>query len=285
MADRSYKEREFMEIAIEEARKSKSGKYDPMVGAVIARGDQLIEKAFRGEGGDGVHAEASALKKIDAKRRNDAAIGSTVYTTLEPCTTRKKDRWPCANLLISRQVSRVVIGMLDPNKDIRGQGEWQLEDTRIKIGKFEPDLVQVIRDLNRDFIDYETGLGIHISTPKEKGEVTRGPVELAGTFRMHPRAGDAVAALVRYKTSYAPQQRISFNRDLGTWSCNVWCNAEEDDVNEYELIVARINDDIQVLQAYYSQVHTITGKWIAFEMSTVPSGLEILDSVIVKRVK
>jgi pyrimidine deaminase RibD-like protein len=49
MADKSYTERDFMEMAIEEARKSKGGEYDPKVGAVFARGDQLIDKAFRGK--------------------------------------------------------------------------------------------------------------------------------------------------------------------------------------------------------------------------------------------
>jgi pyrimidine deaminase RibD-like protein len=231
-----------------------------------------------------VHAEASALAKIKATSRNDPALAATVYTTLEPCTVRTKQRATCSNLLVSRSVGRVVIGILDPNKDIRGQGEWQLEDARIKIGKFDPDLVQVIRQLNKDFIDYETGLGISISYPKANEAVTKGPLEFRGTFRMHPRPGDRIVALVRFNTFYAPQQAISFDRNSSTWKCNVWCNAaEEKDMHEYELIVARINDDIQILQSYYSRVNQITNKWIAIEMPTVPSGLEILAGVTVRR--
>ncbi len=268
-----------MKIAIEEATKSKSREYDPMVGAAIARSGQLIEKAFRGERGEGMHAEASALDKIGSTSRNDSAIGSTVFTTLEPCTVRTRQRWPCANLLISKRVKRVVFGMLDPNKDIRGQGYWQLEEAGIEIGKFDSDLVHEIRSLNGKFIDYETGLGISISNPKPGDPIKRGRIEFSGTYRMRPRAGDRIVALVRQRILYAPQQPISFDRDSPTWKCGVWCTGDEKDGNEYELIVARINDDLQISFLHYSRVHGLTNKWIPIEMPIVPTGLEILASV------
>jgi pyrimidine deaminase RibD-like protein len=139
--EKEYSDRDFMEMAIEESEKSQSGPCDPKVGVVIAQNKQLIAKAYRGESGPGVHAEVSGLNKISANPRNDLATGCTVFTTLEPCTTRNRYLQPCASALISRGVKRVVIGMLDPNKDIRGQGEWQLEDARITIGKFDADLL------------------------------------------------------------------------------------------------------------------------------------------------
>ena len=63
--------------------------------------------AHRGESPKS-HAEYIAL---DDKLSDDLVAGATVYTTLEPCTTRKRPKIPCARRLIDRKVARVVIGM------------------------------------------------------------------------------------------------------------------------------------------------------------------------------
>lgn len=134
MFDRTkqYKERELMELAVRVAGQSvpeNDGRIHPLVGAVIARDGHVLETGFRGETSN-AHAEEAALGKLNAAQ----AAGTTVYTTLEPCTTRKK--MPCAQWLITKGVSRVFIGVLDPNPDIRGQGEWLLESHGVSIGKF-----------------------------------------------------------------------------------------------------------------------------------------------------
>jgi hypothetical protein len=41
--------------------------------------------------------------------------------------------------------------MLDPNPDIRGQGEWLLEERGVEIGKFPSDLVRVVKAQNADY--------------------------------------------------------------------------------------------------------------------------------------
>ena len=122
-ANKRLSERELMELAVKVAEQSipEDGGPHPMVGAVIARDGHVLQTGFRGEGEPGTHAEEAALAKLTGAQ----AAKTTVYTTLEPCTSRKK--MPCAQRLITKQVERVVIGMLDPNRDIRGQGEWLLE--------------------------------------------------------------------------------------------------------------------------------------------------------------
>jgi hypothetical protein len=54
----------------------------------------------------------------------------------------------------------VVIGMLDPNKEIQGRGEWFLFEHNIKVGRFDPDLTGSLKDLNRDFIRAQQRLGL-----------------------------------------------------------------------------------------------------------------------------
>ncbi|SPE38913.1 putative Diaminohydroxyphosphoribosylaminopyrimidine deaminase [Candidatus Sulfopaludibacter sp. SbA6] len=107
-------------MAIEEALKSvpEDERPHPKVGAVVVKNGQVLSKAHRGEILKS-HAEYIAL---DEKLSDDLIAGATVYTTLEPCTTRNHPRTPCAQRLIDRKVARVVVGMLDPNPNIRGLG-------------------------------------------------------------------------------------------------------------------------------------------------------------------
>ena len=128
----------FEQMAVEEARLSVSedNRAHPKVGAVVVKNSKVVSKAHRGENPK-CHAEFIAL---EGKLPDDVVAGSTVYTTLEPCTTRNHPKIPCAQRLIERRVSRVVIGMLDPNPAIRGMGEQVLNDAGIETQLFPRDL-------------------------------------------------------------------------------------------------------------------------------------------------
>ncbi len=107
MADKSdkdkskqYSHEELMQLAVKEARKSKNydGEVPIFVGAVAARGGRLLGKAYRGQKGRGQHAEYTLLEKILASPENVLA-SATVYSTLEPCTKRGRDKTPCVKWL------------------------------------------------------------------------------------------------------------------------------------------------------------------------------------------
>lgn len=144
-------DRTFMKLAIEEARKSKAedDRVHPMVGAVVVRGGQVIGKAHRGELGPGDHGEFTLLEK---KLADATLAGSTVYVTLEPCTTRNHPKLCCARRLLERRVARVVIGMVDPDSRISGRGITMLRQGAVEIGHFYGDLAAEVEELNRHFI-------------------------------------------------------------------------------------------------------------------------------------
>jgi pyrimidine deaminase RibD-like protein len=142
-------ERAFMKMAIEQARKSipEDDRAHPRVGVIVVKDGKVLAAAHRGEY-PGNHAEFVALEK---KLGDETIVGSTLYTTLEPCTTRNHPKIPCAERIRERKVARVVVGMLDPNPEIRGLGWNSLRDGGIAVETFPTDLMSEIEELNRDF--------------------------------------------------------------------------------------------------------------------------------------
>lgn len=81
----------------------------------------------------------------------ERAKGATIYVTLEPCSHHGKTP-PCADLLIEKQVKRVVIASVDPNPLVAGRGIKKLQDAGIEVTagvlKEEAD------ELNKMFFHY-----------------------------------------------------------------------------------------------------------------------------------
>jgi len=128
---------------------------NPPVGAVIFDGKTIIGKGWHRRAG-GAHAEIEAFQK--AKENFDAGRiqGSTIFVTLEPCSTHGKTP-PCVKAIIEAKISRVVIGCLDPNPAHAGAAVSLLEKEGIEVvtGVCGKEARQLIRFFTRHII---TGL-------------------------------------------------------------------------------------------------------------------------------
>jgi pyrimidine deaminase RibD-like protein len=191
----SNKDNEFMRLAIEEAKKSRNerNKISPLVGAVVVRNGNVVSSASRGEGEAGRHAEFTAMDK--KLKPTFTLAGSTVYTTLEPCTTRNHPKVPCATRLVERHVKRVVIGMLDPDQRITGKGVIQLRKAGIEVDFFPHNLMMEIEEMNREFTRDREG---SISTTSPKGVTEAGITTFYPSRRYYALLRDHAATIDRY---------------------------------------------------------------------------------------
>jgi pyrimidine deaminase RibD-like protein/NTP pyrophosphatase (non-canonical NTP hydrolase) len=141
-------EMRFMKETIEESKKSidEDGRNHPKVGAIIVDNGEIIARAHRGEI-SGSHAEYIALRKMEDVSLENA----TVYTTLEPCTSRNHPKISCAERLVRRKVGHVVIGMLDPDPTISGKGVRFLRRSGMKVTFFTDELMREVEKINKKF--------------------------------------------------------------------------------------------------------------------------------------
>ncbi len=93
---------------------------NPAVGAVLVKHGQVRAVGRTAPGGR-PHAEQQALAAAGTD-----AVGATLYVSLEPCVHHGKTP-PCADALIAAGISRVVIGTIDPDDRVSGQGIAALE--------------------------------------------------------------------------------------------------------------------------------------------------------------
>ncbi len=105
-----------MRLALEEARAAAS-RGDVPVGAVVARGDEVLGRAGNArerEQDPTAHAEILALRRRRGRVGTLAPRGAaTLYVTLEPCAM-------CAGALVLARIDRLVFGAADPKAGFAG---------------------------------------------------------------------------------------------------------------------------------------------------------------------
>lgn len=117
-------DKKFMKRCLELASKAEGLTYpNPLVGSVIVHEGKIIGEGFHLRAGE-AHAEVNAINSVSDKAKLKY---STLYVNLEPCSHFGKTP-PCADLIISNSIPRVVIGALDTSDKVSGKGILKLKD-------------------------------------------------------------------------------------------------------------------------------------------------------------
>jgi len=117
----------FMRQAIGLAEKGRGRtRPNPMVGAVIVKDGKVISTGYhRRAGAD--HAEIDAIKNSPTP-----VEGADIYVTLEPCSIHGRTP-PCTDALVQNGFKKVIIGAVDPNSKVNGNGIRKLKDAGIEV--------------------------------------------------------------------------------------------------------------------------------------------------------
>jgi len=132
--------------AIELARRGTGAvRPNPVAGAVIARGEEVLGEGWHGEYG-GAHAEVNA---IEACGLADLS-GATLYVSLEPCCHEGKTP-PCTDAILHAGIGRVVVASDDPTEKASGRGLGILRDEGVEVVMADGELATSARLLNQAF--------------------------------------------------------------------------------------------------------------------------------------
>lgn len=112
----SVADREFMQRALELARRAAEVEDEVPVGAVLTLGQMIIGEGYNrtiGLADPTAHAEIVALRAGAARLRNYRLIDTTLYVSLEPCVM-------CAGAIVHARIGRVVFAAFDPKTGAAG---------------------------------------------------------------------------------------------------------------------------------------------------------------------
>lgn len=120
---------------------------NPMVGSVIVYNGEIIGEGWHQKAGE-PHAEVNAIRSVKDPSLLDKA---TIYVSLEPCSHFGKTP-PCCDLIIKNKIPNVVIGTVDSNIKVAGNGIKRLQEAgaNVIVGILEKECYE----LNQRFFTF-----------------------------------------------------------------------------------------------------------------------------------
>ena len=194
-----------------------------MVGSVIVYNDTIIGEGWHKKAGE-PHAEVNAVRSVKDKSLLKKA---TIYVSLEPCSHFGKTP-PCCDLIIENKIPNVVVGTVDPNEKVAGNGIRKLVEAgaNVVVGILEDEC----NELNKRFFTFHQkkrpyiilkwaeSLDGYLAPEKETNQERR-PVWITNTFSrqlVHKWRSEEQAILVGTQTVIDDNPKLNV-RD---WSGN-----------------------------------------------------------------
>lgn len=123
---------------------------NPLVGALLVHEGKIIGEGYHREFGK-AHAEVNAIKDAERNSQGNIPDGTSLYVNLEPCDHQGKTP-PCTDLILSKKISRVIIGCVDPSEKVHGRGIQKLKSNGVEV--ISDVLQEASKYLNRRFFTF-----------------------------------------------------------------------------------------------------------------------------------
>jgi diaminohydroxyphosphoribosylaminopyrimidine deaminase / 5-amino-6-(5-phosphoribosylamino)uracil reductase len=144
----SATDRHWLIAAIESSRLSPPAPDHYAVGAVVVgAGGRVLATGYTGEIDPHYHAEEAALAKLAGVDLS----GATIYSSLEPCTTRRSRPRSCAGLILDAGLRRVVFALREPLVFADGHGVETLLAAGVEVIE-KPELGPLVAEVNEHIL-------------------------------------------------------------------------------------------------------------------------------------
>ena len=149
MTGRAAADRHWLRLAIELARHCPRSSTAYAVGAVLvdAAGQRLASGYSRRDRAN-QHAEEAVLEAVAGLTGRPELAGATLYSSLEPCTSRASGPTPCASLIQAAGVGRVVFAWREPALFADCTGAATLAAAGVVVVEY-PELAAAARAVNQ----------------------------------------------------------------------------------------------------------------------------------------
>jgi len=184
---------------------------NPWVGAVVLTRQGCFHGHTQRPGGP--HAEIVALRQAGMR-----ASGSTLVTTLEPCSHTGRTP-PCTEAILKAGIKRVVIGLEDPDPKVSGSGIARLRDAGLEVvagvlaeevrSQLAPYIVH--RSMGRPYVVLKLAATLdgRIAAPDGSSKWITGPVARADVARLRAES-DAILVGAGTLAHDDPSLRVHF---------------------------------------------------------------------------
>ncbi len=113
------------------------------VGAVLLdSGGHLIATGYSRELPGNTHAEQCALLKAEEAERSTE--GGTIYSSMEPCSTRLSGNESCTSRIIKAGIQRVVLAEMEPAHFVKCEGIKILQAAGIQVDVCSNDEIAML---------------------------------------------------------------------------------------------------------------------------------------------
>lgn len=134
--------------AVELARRCPPSDTAFSVGALVVGPDgAVLAQGWSRRDDPRVHAEEAALGDLDGR----VPPGTTVYSSLEPCSARASRPRTCTQLILAAGVERVVFAWREPSTFVDGEGAELLRAAGLEVLEL-PELADAAREPNRHLL-------------------------------------------------------------------------------------------------------------------------------------
>ena len=133
----------FMRMAVEQSRRSVPCATAYRVGAVAVTAGGEIFAGYTHESRPTSHAEQEAVDKALAAGAD--LRGATIYSSMEPCTSRRSEPESCSQLIVRHGFARAVFALFEPDCLAHCDGASFLRSAGVRVDSMPQFSADVLR--------------------------------------------------------------------------------------------------------------------------------------------